>query len=199
MNVRIIDPGKSFSTRPRQWGQSAGDDELGELDELPVMVPDDRLELLVDLRSLQCQVLTEGLARHLVPESLLIYWSERVEQVRSSIGSLEKIARELGLEIPPARRVDLEGGFAEMPVTPRGHLLSTAPGLIGAALFFNSLGLVVVSAFLREEEKTVLKNALLPILAEDSRFEGRLKGYLEGQGVAADAEPDEWLSLAAGA
>lgn len=197
MNVRIIDPGRSFSARRRQWGQSPDGDELGDLDDLPARVSDDRLELLIDLRVLQDHLLTEGTARHLVPESLHAFWAERGELLRSSIATLEKIAGDLGLELPPTRQFDFEGGFAELTGKPGGDPLSAANRLIGAALFFNALGLAVVSAFLREEERTVLKNGLLPILADDSRFEGRLRGYLDVQGDATVVLADEWLSLAA--
>lgn len=198
MNVRIIDPGKSFSAKPLQWGQGREGDEVGDLDEIEANVSDDRLELLVDLRFLQYHLLTEGAVRHLVPEPLRGGWSERAEFVQSSIGTLEKTAVDLGLELPPARRVDLSSGFANLEGKPVGDPLSIASGLIGAALFANALSLAVVTAFLREEEKFVLRNVLIPILAEDARFEGRLKGYLDAKGTAADVQAsDEWLSLAA--
>lgn len=197
MNVRIIDPGKSSSVKPRQWGQSQDGDELGDLDDIEAKVSDDRLELLVDLRILQYLLLTEESVMRFIPEPLRPGWAERAESVRSSIGALGKIAVDLGLELPPARRVDLGNGFADLEGKPVGDPLSTGSGLLGAALFFNALELAVVTAFLREEERFVLRNALLPILAEDSRFEGRLKGYLDAQGPAADVQADEWLSLAA--
>lgn len=198
MNVRIIDPGKSFSSRRRQWGQSPDGDELGDLDDLPAPPSDDRLELLIDLRVLQEQLLTEGTARHIVPASLHAFWAERCEVLRSSIATLEKIAGDLALELPPTRQFDFQAGFADLSGKPGGDPLSTPNCLIGAALFSNALGLAVVAAFLREEERTVLKNGLLPILADDSRFEGRLRGYLDAQGNPASATSDEWLSLAAG-
>jgi hypothetical protein len=197
MNVRIIDPGKSFSARRRQWGQSPDGDEMGELDDLPARASDDRLDLLIDLRVLQDRLLTEGTGRQLVPESLQAFWTERGDFVRSSITTLEKIAGDLGLELPLPRRTDFDAGFADLSGKPAGDPLSAANRLIGAVLFFNALGLSVVAAFLREEDRTILKNGLLPILAEDSRFEGRLRGYLDVQGEATAVLADEWLSLAA--
>jgi hypothetical protein len=199
VNVRIIDPGKSFSVKPRHWGQNPEGGDLGDLDEMEAVVSDDRLELLVELRALQHHILAEGAGARLVPQALRTCWLERAEVVRLSIGNLEMIAGDLGLELPPARRIDLRSGFADLDGKPVGDPLSNASGLIGAALFFNALGLAVVTAFLREEEKAVLKDALIPLLAADSCFEGRLIGYLDGQGTAAEARVDEWLSLAAGA
>lgn len=197
MNIRIIDPGKSVSFKPRQWGQGRDDEDLADLDELHPNVSDDRLELLVELRVLQCHLLTEGASRHLVPEALRAFWGERVDSLRSSVGNLEKIAGNLGLTLSPTREVDLETGFAGLAGKPGGDPLATTSGLIGAALLFNALGLAVASAFLREEDRTVLKRGLLPILSEDSRFEGRMSGYFDFQGNATAVHADEWLSLAA--
>lgn len=197
MNVRIIDPGRPFSLKPRHWGSNPLHDELGDLDEPEPGRSDDRLELLIELRTLQCQFLEEALAGERVPGSLQVCGAERVDELRFSTGVLGKIAGELGLELPPARRFDLTKGFAAMEGKPEdSDPRSTMPGAIGGILFFNALGLSVVTAFLREEDAGVWRTALLPMLADDSRFEGRLKGGLAVLGAAAEKQGDDWCSLA---
>lgn len=199
MNVRIIDPGKSTSLKPRQWGQSLEGDELRDLDEPQAIPSDDRLELLVDLRMLQYQFLVEGLDAVRLPEILRARWTERVEEVRGSIGALERLAGNLGLEFPPARPIDLSAGFADLAGRPEGGVpFATIPRTMGAVLLLNALGLAVVSAFLREEDESGWRAILLPMLADDSRFEGALKGHLAAQGAAAEVEAGEWLLLASG-
>lgn len=198
MNVRIIDPGKSVSLKPRQWGQSLDGDELGDLDEPEANVLDDRLELLVELRMLQYQFLVESLDAVRLPEILRGSWTGRVEEVRASIGALERLAGDLGLKFPPTRAIDLSAGFADLAGRPEGGVpFATTPGTIGAALLLNALGLAVVSSFLREEDEKSWRAILLPMFADDSRFEGALKGHLAVQGAAAEVEAGEWLSLAA--
>ena len=200
MNVRIIDPGRSFSLKPRHWGHNPQDDELGDLDEPEAGRSDDRVELLVELRTLQCQFLQEALAGDRVPGSLQVCGAERVDELRSSTMVLGKIAGELGLELPAARRFDMTKGFAAMEGKPEdADPRSTMPGTIGGILFFNALGLSVVSAFLREEDARAWRTVLLPMLADDSRFEGRLKGGLAALGAAAENQGDKWCSLAGSA
>jgi hypothetical protein len=200
MNVRIIDPGRSFSRKLRQWGRSLEDDELGDLDGPEPVRSDDRLELLIDLRALQCQFLEEALAADRIPGNLRVCVVERVDEIRASIGVLGKIAGELGLGLPAARCFDTTKGFAAMEGKPEDADPGfTASGGMGPVMFLNALGLSVVSAFLRDEDAGIWRTALLPMLADDSRFEGRLKGSLAALGEGAEMMGAEWLSLAGSA
>lgn len=197
MNVRIIDPGKPLAVKPRQWGLGRQGEELGELDETDAKAPDDRLELLLDLLSLQYHLLLEGAKLGLVPPSLRAVWLRRDDQLGASMVSLEGAAGDLGVVLPPARRPDLRAGFAGLQGVTVCDPLRGGSDLIGAALFLDALGLAVVSAFLREEDRAAVKNVLVEVLADSARFAGRLQGYLDDHDAEAGDRAGEWLSLVA--
>lgn len=70
--------------------------------------------------------------------------------------------------------------------------------MLAEALFLNSLGTTMVAAMLCEADAPAWRGSLLPVLQDDCRFEGRLKGYLEEAGERAEALGRERIALAQG-
>ena len=70
--------------------------------------------------------------------------------------------------------------------------------LLTGALVLNALGLAVVQAFLCESDATRWRQALLPMHAEDARFEGWLNGTLASCGDEAVERASELRALASG-
>lgn len=207
MNVRIIDPRRPSAAKPRGWGREAIPEDFGDLedpDEVPeaTQVPrrDDRLDLLLDLRGRQLDLLSgcvSGAGAERLSSSASSCFAERVEILRASVLELEKTGREFGLEVPASSASPTERTLQSLPATPGRHF-SSGPEMIGAALFLNSLSVTLVEAFLGEADAAAWRTVLVPLLADDCRFEGRLKGYLEEAGDRAVALGEERIARAAG-
>lgn len=97
----------------------------------------------------------------------------------------------LGLEVPA--RPEVVFGNLRLPAE---DLFGSGPEMIGAALFLNSLGATMAAAMLCEGDAPAWRTDLLPMLQDDCRFEGRLKGFLEEAGGPAEALGHERIALA---
>jgi hypothetical protein len=196
MNVRIIDPGRASALKPRGWGREVAAEDFGDLDDgesdaeaTQERKSDDRFDLLFELRHRQLDFLETCLAGEpagRLPNGARGCFAERREALRGLIRELERMAGDLGLEVPA------------LPPVPAGRSSPDGPEMIAGALFLNSLGVALLSAFLAEGDAATWRTTLLPLLADDCRFEGRLKGCLEDAGGRAQELGERWLALTSG-
>lgn len=196
MNVRIIDPGRASAFKPRGWGREVAAEDFSELDEGESdpeesrhATSDDRFDLLLELRYRQLNFLEACLAGDgsgRLASGARACFAERRESLHASIRELERMAGDLGLEIPA------------LPLVAACRSSSDGPERIAAALFLNSLGVTLLSAFLAEGDAATWRTTLLPLLADDCRFEGRLKGYLEDAGDRAVELGERWIARTTG-
>lgn len=200
MNVRIIDPGRPSAFKPRGWGREVAAEDFSELDDLDEdeAAPeeekprrsDDRLDLLLELRHRQWDFLCKCLSAEpaeCLPSGLRACFAERRDGLKASIRELERIAVEMGIDVcPPEVAAGAWGPSWD------------GPGMMAGALFLNSLSATLLTAFLAEGDAAAWRATLLPLLADDCRFEGRLKGALEDAGDRAQQLGERWMARTAG-
>lgn len=183
------------------FGNLDGPDEVPDPTQAArVLRSDDRLDLLLELRHRQLDFLfgcLSGAGAERLSSGARSCFADRVEGLRESVLELQKAAREFGLKVPPSPATPPMRVLQALPATP-GRGFSCGPERIGTALFLNSLSVTMVEAFLGEADAAAWRTVLVPLLADDCRFEGRLKGYLEEAGDRAVELGAERIALAAG-
>ncbi|MCW1922401.1 hypothetical protein OKA05_07535 [Luteolibacter arcticus] len=189
MNIRVIDPGNT-SRPPLPKRQDVFDDlDGGE----PKAARDDRFDLLVDLKSISLAYLRRDTGHAEL--------ARRADAVEKDIAALRKLAASTGIPLAPAPRMDLAQGFAALAAQAEVSgfdPFASGGDLLTGALVLNSLSLAVIQAFLCEGDASAWRPALLPMLADDARFEGWLDGALAASGTEVAERAAELRALTSG-
>lgn len=205
MNVRIIDPRRPSAGKPRAWGREVVEDDFGDLDEAGEGAAerpscDDRFDLLLELRwrleGFLAACLEDARAERL-PGGAFACFAARCAELKQSREVLERTMSELGLEVPPLPAGPPEGVFGALPF-PAEEVFRGGAEMVGGAMFLNSLGTTMAAALLCEGDAPAWRGQLLPMLQDDCRFEGRLKGFLEDAGDRAVALGRDCMAVAQG-
>jgi hypothetical protein len=205
MNIRIIDPGKSASSRPAARGSGEVCDDL---DDEPEPEPatsaamDDRFDLLIDLKYLARAYFRRALSpeRPLSPV-VARHLGGHAGALDAAIAALRKTGEDLGLGLAAPPRVDLECGFAALAMAAGVADLdpfASESDLLTGGLLVNALGLAVIAGFLGECDAAAWRPVLLPMLEEDARFDGWLEGMLESRGEEVTERTADLRALASG-
>ncbi|WP_193211196.1 hypothetical protein [Luteolibacter marinus] len=170
----------------------------------PAAVHDDRFGLLLDLRYLASAFLEEVVARNgdrVLSPAISGEMADRAVAVRASLDRLARLGDCLGLTAVLPPRIDLAAGFAAIARQAGVAVfdpLATGTELLTSALLVNSLGYPVIAALLCEGDTAAWRRELLPVFADDCRFEGYLKAALVSHDPGAACRASELLTLSCG-
>lgn len=163
--------------------------------------PDDRLALLIDLKLLE-QAMLKCMSDHrnlgLFPDPLLARFAAREDEVETCLSELNQLGGSITEKDELVPEVCLKAGFATVGRQAGIKAFDHAdgrPSLLTGALFINSLCVVVVSAFLNEDDSGKWRSVLLSIFGCDRKFEGLLRDELSRCNRTIDHDAEKLLGL----
>lgn len=165
--------------------------------------PDQRFDLLSDLKFLMVEYLSEALQPGKLPifsSSMAGILAILLEEERDGIADLRSLGLERGLAIAVPPRIDLVNGFAELAVEAgigRFDPFATESSFLSGALIMNSLSQAVLAAWLCETEFSSWRDKLLRMLDHHSRFQGMINGaidFLKLPGASRERELQAFIS-----
>ena len=191
MNVKVIDPRRAPESSSRHGSRDA-------------IRADDRFNLLTDLKYLTVAYMEEALGesgKRVLSPAMLQFFKGQLEAEKAGIQALRRLGEKIGLGRAPQPRIDLPAGFlclgTEAGVESFDPFAGEEP-LITGALVLNALSQALIAGWLCESDAAFWRAALLPMLADDSRFEGLLNGALFFLGTDAECRASDLLALASG-
>lgn len=191
MNVKTLDPRRSPEAAGRHGSRGSSR-------------ADDRFNLLTDLKCLTIAFMEEALGESrsgvLSPTMVQFFESQLIAE-KAAIVALNRVGEKIGLGGGTSPRIDLEAGFLELGEEAGlagFDPFSAEDSVITGALVLNALSQAMIAGWLCESDASFWRGALLPMLADDSRFEGLLNGALFFLGTNAESRAHELLALASG-
>lgn len=165
---------------------------------------DERFDLLTDLKYLMVAYLAEALKEptaSILSPTMAGLLAVYLDDEKGGIADLRDLGVEAGLAIALPPRIDLLQGFAGLGrEAGMGSFdpFASESSLLTGALIMNSLSQAVIAAWLCESDLTGFREALLRMLANDSRFEGTLNGAMYFLGPSAEDRARELQALICG-
>lgn len=166
--------------------------------------PDERFDLLTDLKYLMVAYLTEALKEpnaSILSPTMAGMLAVYLHDERDGIADLRDLGVDAGLAIALPPKVDLLQGFTELGKEAGiGSFdpFASESSLLTGALIMNSLSQAVIAAWLCGNDPAGFREILLRMLANDSRFEGMLNGAMYFLGPAAQGRASELQALICG-